>query len=288
MKLYKEYDPEILKKLQQIELSILKDFADLCEENDIDYFGMGGTAIGAVRHGGFIPWDDDIDVGLTRKNYDKFIKAVKKKYPDKYMIIDARSSENFPLMNTRMALRGTKFKEDTFKELDVDNGIFLDIFCFENVSDNDIKMKWQIINAWFWGKILILKYIKEPVLYVKGLTKTIVLIGCRVMNFILKIFKVSKKSLYNKAKAFSLMYNECETKRVAFMFEPSPFMSVLDIDDIVPTRFYDFDGLKIRFPNKTDVLLEKRYGDYMTLPPEDKRHNHPPYELAFPREVNDK
>lgn len=287
MSLYKEYDPATLKRLQQTELGILKDFAELCEENNIDYFGMGGTAIGAIRHGGFIPWDDDIDVGLTRENYDRFIRIVKKKYPDKYMIIDARSSENFPLMNTRMALRGTKFKEDTFSGLDVDNGIFLDIFCFENVSDNDLKMKWQIINAWFWGKILILKYIKEPVLYVKGIVKKIVLLGCRIMHSFLKIFNVSKRKLYRNAKAFSMMYNDRETKRVAFMFEPSPFMSILAREDIEPTRLYDFEGLKIRFPNRINVLLERRYGDYMTLPPEDKRHNHPPYLLEFPKEDNE-
>ena len=71
--LYREYDEETLKKLQAIELEILKDFNDLCDKYDIDYFGCGGTAIGAVRHGGFIPWDDDIDVGLLRKDYEKFL-----------------------------------------------------------------------------------------------------------------------------------------------------------------------------------------------------------------------
>ncbi len=285
---YKEYDPETLKRLQHIELEILKDFSELCEKYNIDYFGMGGTAIGAIRHGGFIPWDDDIDVGLTRDNYDRFIEAVRKEYPDKYLIIDAETSKEFPLMNTRMALRGTAFKEETFRELNVENGIFLDIFCFENVSDNDFKMKWQILNAWFWGKILILKYIREPVLYVSGLTRHIVLIGCRIMHFLLKIFRVSKETLYRRTRHFSLKYNGTPTKRVAFMFEPGPFMSVLEREDIEPTRFYDFDGMKIRFPNKTEVLLERRYGDYMTLPPEEKRHNHPPYELVFPEEVSDK
>ena len=284
MVLYKEYDEETLAKLQKVELEILKDFADLCEKYSIDYFGMGGTAIGAIRHGGFIPWDDDIDVGLTRKNYNKFLKVVKKEYADKYMIITAKSSKNFPLMNTRMALKGTKFKEDTFKKLDVENGIFLDIFCFENVSDNNLKMKWQILNAWFWGKILILKYIKDPVLYVKGFTAKLVNFGCKVMHGILKLFRVKKETLYKKSKAFSMMYNDKETKRVAFMFEPSPFMSVLELSDIEPTKFMDFNGMQIRFPNRIEVLLEKRYGDYMTLPPEEKRHNHPPFELEFPKE----
>ena len=73
--LYREYDSETLKKLQTLELEILRDFNDLCDKYDIDYFGCGGTAIGAVRHGGFIPWDDDIDVGLLRKDYDKFMKV---------------------------------------------------------------------------------------------------------------------------------------------------------------------------------------------------------------------
>ena len=259
MVLFREYEAETLERLQKTELEILKDFSDLCEKYDID-------------------------VGLTRKNYNKFMKVVKKEYADKYTIITAKSSKNFPLMNTRMALKGTKFKEDTFKNLDVDNGIFLDIFCFENVSDNNLKMKWQILNAWFWGKILILKYIKDPVLYVKGFTAKLVNFGCKVMHGLLKLFRVKKDTLYKKSKAFSMMYNDKETQRVAFMFEPSPFMSVLNLSDIEPTKFMDFNGMQIRFPNKIEVLLEKRYGDYMTLPPEEKRHNHPPYELEFPKE----
>ena len=66
--LYQAYDPEVLKRVQETELEILKDFIDLCDRHDIDYFGVGGTAIGAVRHQGFIPWDDDIDIGFLRKD----------------------------------------------------------------------------------------------------------------------------------------------------------------------------------------------------------------------------
>ena len=72
--LYKEYEKEALEKLKQIELEILHDFQDLCERHNIEYFAGGGTAIGAVRHKGIIPWDDDIDVNLRRKDYEKFLK----------------------------------------------------------------------------------------------------------------------------------------------------------------------------------------------------------------------
>ena len=74
--MYGEYESETLEKLHNAELSMLKDFAKLCDDNNIEYFAISGTAIGAVRHKGFIPWDDDIDVALLRKDYERFVKAM--------------------------------------------------------------------------------------------------------------------------------------------------------------------------------------------------------------------
>ena len=111
--LYKEYDEKTLHRLQQIELEILRDFDELCTENGLSYFGCGGTAIGAVRHHGMIPWDDDIDVGLLRKDYEKFLRiARQKKWRRKYKVVNAATMENYPLMTTRWCRKGTKFKED--------------------------------------------------------------------------------------------------------------------------------------------------------------------------------
>lgn len=76
--MYGEYEPQVLEKLHNVELSMLKDFMKLCDDNNIEYFAISGTAIGAVRHHGFIPWDDDIDVALLRKDYERFVKVMKK------------------------------------------------------------------------------------------------------------------------------------------------------------------------------------------------------------------
>ena len=151
--LYREYDAEVLKKLQSVELEMLKDFDTLCEKYDIDYFGCGGTAIGALRHQGFIPWDDDIDIAFTRENYEKFLSVADKEYPGKYKVLNAETDSNYVLMTTRWVKCGTRFQEECFKDLDCDFGIFLDLYCFENIPDDDKLMKKQAIKAWeIWNK----------------------------------------------------------------------------------------------------------------------------------------
>ena len=101
----KFYDKETLEKVQKIELSIFKDFKDVCEKNSLTYFGIAGTGIGALRHGGFIPWDDDIDVGLLRKDYDKMIEIFKRDYSDKYTIVNGDEFSKYPLMTTRLTVQ---------------------------------------------------------------------------------------------------------------------------------------------------------------------------------------
>ena len=84
----KFYEPEILKQVQQMELEILKDFMCVCEENGLRYFGFAGTGIGAIRHGGFIPWDDDIDIAMPREDFEKAMEIIEKQYSDKYYVLN--------------------------------------------------------------------------------------------------------------------------------------------------------------------------------------------------------
>lgn len=195
--LYKEYDEKTLHRLQQIELEILRDFDELCTENGLSYFGCGGTAIGAVRHHGMIPWDDDIDVGLLRKDYEKFLRiARQKKWRRKYKVVNAATMENYPLMTTRWCRKGTKFKEDALKNIDGDLGIFLDIYCFDNIPDNEVLMKIHGWRSWFWGKMLILYWLDEPVLYFGGILGKAVTGTCKVVHKGMRVLHVSPRWLY--------------------------------------------------------------------------------------------
>ena len=98
----KFYEPEVLKQLQGEILSILDDFIRICEDYHLEYFGIAGTGIGALRHKGFIPWDDDIDIAMPRRDFEHLLRIVEKKMSDRYLVLNAERYPNYPLMTTRL------------------------------------------------------------------------------------------------------------------------------------------------------------------------------------------
>ena len=107
----KFYEDKELKRLQSMEMGILKDFMKICDENGLRYFGVAGTGIGAIRHGGFIPWDDDIDICLLRKDYDRLPELINKAYPGKYTVQNINTSPDYDLNFMKIRLNGTRFVE---------------------------------------------------------------------------------------------------------------------------------------------------------------------------------
>lgn len=282
-KVYKEYDVETLNKLHNLELEILKDFVDLCEKHNLTYFGIAGTGIGALRHKGFIPWDDDIDVALPRNDFEKLLGYVEAEMGDKYLIMNTERYPNYPLMTTRMTLRGTKFKEEALKSIDAPMGIFLDLYPYDKVSDNLKQARKQAREAWFWSKILILRSIPFPMLGFTGMTAKIVHVICGVVHLLLKMFHVPKLWIYKKAHEAETRYNYCKSvKRINFFCDTKPFMNVYEVDDIYPLQRLPYEDIMLNFPRNLHKNLSRMYGDYMKFPPEEKRKNHFPYELEFP------
>ena len=198
-KQFKEYDDFTLKRIQEVELEILKDFMDICDRHGLDYFGIAGTGIGALRHHGFIPWDDDIDVAMPRDDFEKLLPLVEKEMGDKYLIMNAERYPNYPLMTTRMTMRGTKFKEEALKNIDAPLGIFLDLYPLDKVSDNPKEARRQARDAWFWSKILILRSIPFPMLGFSGWKAKIIHAICGLAHLVLSILHVQKTWIYKKA-----------------------------------------------------------------------------------------
>ncbi len=277
----KEYDEKTLKKLQSIEMKILKDFVKVCDQNDLTYFGLAGTGIGALRHQGFIPWDDDIDIALPREDFDKFIQIASTQLSDEYEILNTAHDANYPLMTTRLVLKGTKFKEFALKDIDCNFGIFLDLYPFDNLSDDPKKFKKQARMAWFWSKILILRNVPHPVLAFKGWKANLVQFICACVHYSLKIMHVKQQWIYQKCLSWCTKYNQQQTKRIGFLCDTSPYTNMFDIQHIYPLRKLPFEDILLNFPADLEAHLTYMYGDYMKLPPIEKRKNHYPYCLDF-------
>ena len=120
---------------------ILKDFIQICEENNIQYFLDGGTLLGAIRHEGYIPWDDDIDVMMLREEYDKFINFMEKNPSEKYDLLSLETKKDYIRAFSKLSLKGTHVEEYTDINTDYKIGISIDIFVLDYVPDKYLKKK---------------------------------------------------------------------------------------------------------------------------------------------------
>lgn len=283
-KQFKEYNEAELKRLQKLELEILKDFLKICEEHGLSYFGFAGTGIGALRHGGFIPWDDDIDVGLLREDFEKLVHCVEEEMGEKYVIVDAKRYPGYPLMTTRMVLRGTKFREEPLKNVKAPLGIFLDLYPYDKVSDDAGEARRQMMDAWFWSKILILRSIPFPVLKFAGLGGKLVHGICGLTHLLLKGLRVSPSWIYERAYEAQTRFRGREkTRVVGFLCSTYPQANTYRVRDIFPLQKLPFEDVTLNFPRDLEGNLTKVFGDYRKLPPVEKRKNHYPAELEFPK-----
>ena len=278
--IYAEYDSQTLKKLQALELEILKDVDKICEANHLVYFCLYGTGIGVVRHKGFIPWDDDIDIGLLRCDYDRLLRLVREQLPDKYYVLNTETDPDYPLMTTRICLQGTRFQEECFKDLACKFGIFLDVYCFDYIPEDDRQMKRLARRLWLKSKLMILAAIGDPVIYFNGWKGQMVKIGCNLCHSVFRILGLHPSEFYNSIRKDLLKTKEL-TSRVAFQFDTNMYSSVISVADLLPVEKKPFENLMVCCPKNLEKHLETYYGDYITLPPLEKRHNHPPYKLDF-------
>lgn len=277
----REYDEETLHHLQRVERMIFKDFIDTCEKYNLRYFGIGGTGIGALRHKGFIPWDDDIDVALPAEDFHKLLEIYDREWSDKYNIINTERDINYPFPTTRIMLNGTQFCEEALATLPLDLGIFLDVYCFDNVSDDEREYKKQVNDTWFWSHMRILVDVPHPVILADGIKGKLLRAGVVVGRGICKLFRVSTRKMYAREQEARNRYAHVKTKRIAYMNDTYKWKETYFFDDIFPVRKLEYEGMMVAFPRDLEYQLELLYGDYMQLPPVEKRKNHYPARLDF-------
>ena len=283
--MYGEYTEEELDRLHQIELSILKDFDAACSNHGLTYFMESGCVIGLVRHHGFIPWDDDVDVGMPRKDFDRFVQEVVPELSDRYAFCIMDEKGSFPIQSIFMGKRGTKFVEKAFAEIPNEYGIRIDIIPYDNVPEDPKLRKKQIWHAWVWGKLYLLRLMKSPNLAFGGVKQAVIRGACYCAHWGLKILHISPAYLYHKCEKWKRLYENEDTKYLSVLDTTTPGKFVFEKDILLPPVRREFGGIMVETPRDVHAYLSLVYGDYMTPPPVEKRKNHHPYQLDFGREA---
>lgn len=271
MSSYREYDEKTLKKLHETELEIVDEIVRICNENNIDYFLVGGTLLGAVRHKGFIPWDDDIDLGMSRKDYDRFIKIAPKKLKEKYHLDCFEYNKDFYLPFAKVKKNGTIFDEEVAHHVEHHKGIYVDIFAFENIDKpNSIFLRMRAI---------IIKSIIDTTFYKHKMRE---LKKCR-HPFLVSILSIFSKKRLMKIQQYLLKKNKNDNSKYVNALSGSYALKkeMLLREDVFPTKDFEFEGRTYKGMNNSHKYLSQLYGDYMKLPPKEKRVNHMPLHIDF-------
>lgn len=278
---FNEYDPETLKHLQDVYLMMLKDFIKVCDENQIEYFLDGGSALGAVRHQGFIPWDDDIDVGMMRDDYEIFIRVVEREMGDKYQILTPEIDKRYACNVTKFQRKGTKFVSHLSEKLECEQCIFIDIFPFDCVAPTVRKAKRQQLRTLFLDRLLYLCGTAYPIIPYTGVKHAMAAGICWCVHYATKILRVSPKKIYQLFEKESKRYNREKTGVVTTFGEAISLRYRLPFDRMLPIEVIPFENVTINVLNNNIEHLEKTYGDYMKMPPLNQRVNHAPYIIEF-------
>lgn len=272
-------DQRVLRKLQLTELEILLAISTFCSENGIQWFLDSGTALGAARHHGFIPWDDDVDIGMLRDDYDRFIALAEKGgLPQGYSLHTPDNTHGYAAMFSKVYKDGTRFETSETNEAECEQGIFIDVFPYDFLALDESIRKRQVKNARLWQYISYVYHAKTINVPHGGFLGRVEKLGCRLLHGVLRIVVTPEtiqnhfeNSVISDSPALSSdCISLCWTKVSGF---PKAVL--------VPPVMLEFEGYLLPSPAKYDEYLCIMYGDWRSMPSIKDRRTHLPRLIDF-------
>ena len=260
------------RKTQKLLLYIADEVIRICEKHNISYVIIAGTLLGSVRHKGFIPWDDDFDIGMTRSEYERFLEVCPKELdPDVFFLQTSETEKNFAYCLAKVQLLGTEVVEDFSLGVDIHHGLFVDIFPYDVLPKEGLHRKIYL----FRNQLL------KTMLWIKcgyGVKDHSERLGYKILKLIGKF--VSIESLKNRRYRLLTKYSDKAA-------EDSDCFTGDYLDELVKQTWliqkapFEFEGRTYQGIKDADGYLSDLYGDYMQLPPEEKRVTHTSCEIDY-------
>lgn len=255
-------DEKCLHTLHEHELQMLLEVDTICKRHGLCFFLAEGTLLGAVRHNGFIPWDDDLDIAMPRKDYQRFSEIAKNELSEKYYYQDVQSDENYYRIAAKIREKNTLFQEDADNHDLSAQGIYIDIFPLDSCTKSSIAQSIKQKFAYSFHTALSAKRSKAKAsLWIRAIAK----LSDK------KLIKLRDWCFHGKGEYYTNYGSYYGIKKQTILkkcYEPSTYCM--------------FEGHLMPIPCDSNSILSKIYGeDYMVLPPKEKRTTHKPIRLSF-------
>lgn len=265
---------EELNQLQNVQKDLILEVKRICEKNNIRYNMVGGTMLGAIRHGGYIPWDDDADIGFLRSEYEKFLAACETDLNhDKYYVQDSRKDKGYRWGYGKLRRKGTEFVRLGQEHMPYDQCISIDLMPFDNVPDNPVIRRIHFFECFCFRKLFWSSVGKKT-------EKSSIL---RIWYSMLG--SIPEKIVYGSFQKFICRSNKKGSSLVRILTFPTPKGCFgYDKKWYMDLSLYEFEEYKLPGATDYDGYLKTKYGDYMKLPPVEKRKVHAISKLVLPRE----
>lgn len=254
--------------IQKLEMKILKEIDRICRKYNIKYMIAYGSLIGAIRHDGFIPWDDDIDICMVRKDYKRFKIICKKEFGNnkeesEYFYQSNDTDPEYFYLFDKIRLNKTVFKESFVSKYNINHGIYVDIFPVDRVPQNKIVRLIHYLRVHFYRTGVMAKY---PMLKYRDKKKKIIFGVLRIVYYFIPLHY-----MYERAQKIAEKYNTTDSKLLGSLFSSYHMRDIFAEDIYTDLIEHGFEDSIVFIPKKYDSYLTQLYGDYMTLPPENQR-----------------
>lgn len=261
-----------MNSLHKVDIEILKEVIDVCNKYDLTYYALGGTMLGAIRHKGFIPWDDDIDLGIPRKDYEKFLEVAPDNLSEKLKVVNYKNTPEYHYYITRILDTTTQVIEERIGNSNKYTHASIDIFPIDGTPNNIILRKIYFLRVLYHRALMSLCY-KDSIDRKRKRS-----LGEKILLAILERIPVEKLTTpYKEKEKIDKLLSQQDFGNSRLI---GNIMGAYRTKEIVPKEWYgkgtkyQFENLEIVGLDKYDEYLTHTYGDYMKLPSEDSRKTH--------------